>query len=527
MSKPPNFLLFVTDQHRADHLGCYGSRILSTPGIDRIAAESCVFENFHVATPLCQPNRASLMTSRMPSVHGVQMNGRELSFGELTFVDMLRESGYRTALVGKAHLQNITEIPAAWPAPGEPRHKHESNRRFPGIYGQELWTRWDRDPEFDLALPYYGFENVKLTVGHSDEQYGHWRRWLREQTNDAEQLIGPANAIPTPEFRLFDSRQAWRTRVPEDLYPTRYIADRCCDLLADYANGQKPFFMQCSFPDPHHPYTPPGRYWDLYKPEDIDLPGSFGATLHDAPPPIAALRAAATAGMARKSGHGSFSASEREVREAIALNYGNIACIDDALSRVHARLRQLGLDDNTVIMFTSDHGDLLGDRGLMLKGGLHYRSLTRVPFIWRDTRDRRKGRRSNALAQTIDIASTVLERAGLDPANGMQGRSLLSQTAGTAGPVRSNIVIEEEGQRRDFGLAHRLRIRSLVTEHYRLSIYAEEAWGELYDLVADPLELRNLWNQPSAGSIRAELTEALALSMLNLAESSPYPQFSA
>ena len=119
MPRPPNFLLFVTDQQRADHLGCSGGPLWSTPHIDRLAAEGCRFTDFHVATPICQPNRASLMTGRLPSAHGLQMNGRELSLGELTFVEQLREAGWRTALAGKAHLQNITPVPPSWPTPAQ------------------------------------------------------------------------------------------------------------------------------------------------------------------------------------------------------------------------------------------------------------------------------------------------------------------------------------------------------------------------------------------------------------------------
>ena len=107
-SSRPNFLLFITDQHRADFLGCYGHPVLRTPHIDSIAARGTAFDRFYVASPVCQPNRASLMTGRMPSVHDVRSNGIPLSMNAVTFVDLLRDAGYRTALVGKSHLQNFT-----------------------------------------------------------------------------------------------------------------------------------------------------------------------------------------------------------------------------------------------------------------------------------------------------------------------------------------------------------------------------------------------------------------------------------
>ncbi len=526
MARRPNFLLFITDQHRADHLGCYGNCELPTPHIDALAARGWRFDDFHVATPICQPNRASLMTGRLPSVHGLQMNGRELSLGEQTFVEILREAGWRTALVGKSHLQNNTTAPTAWPGPGQ-RLPHDAVRAYPGVHGQEIWKRWEDDPGFELALPYYGFGQVVLTIGHGDRQHGHWRRWLRQQTTDADKLLGPENAIPTPGLALAKLGQAWRTRVPEEWYPTRYIADQTCGVLDQVARGDTPFFIQCSFPDPHHPFTPPGRFWDLVQPEAVTLPASFHAQLVDPPPAIPWLRAQRKGNAAFRPGYGSFACSEQEAREAIALNHGSLANVDDAIGRVMAHLRALGLDDDTVVMFTSDHGDLLGDRGLMFKGGLHYPALTRVPFIWHDPRQAPLQASSSALAQTIDIAPTVLARAGLPPANGMQGRSLLPVLEGVVPRVRERLLIEEESQRSDFGMDRRLRMRTLRDRQYRLSIYDGQTWGELYDLEQDPHELCNLWNDRASLALRRDLTEQLARAMLDAADTSPYPDFSA
>ncbi len=178
-------------------------------------------------------------------------------------------------------------------------------------------------------------------------------------------------------------------------------------------------------------------------------------------------------------------------------------------------------------MFTSDHGDLLGDRGLMFKGGLHYAALTRVPFIWCDPQRPPAQRRTSALAQTIDIAATVLERAGLAPANGMQGLSLLPVLDGTHEQVRAHLLIEEESQRSDFGLDRRLRMRTLRNRQHRLTIWDGQPWGELVDLQQDPLELRNRWNEPAALALRQGLSEQLARLMLAAAVGSPYPDAAA
>lgn len=522
MARRPNFLLFVTDQHRADHLGCYGNADVRTPHIDALASAGCRFNAFHVATPICQPNRASLMTGRLPSAHGLRMNGRELSLGERSFVDTLREAGWRTVLVGKAHLQNITVVPPAWPAAGQPRLA-EARAPFPGRYGQEVWKRWEEDPAHELTLPYYGFEDVALTIGHGDDQHGHWRRWLRRQTPEADRLIGPANALPTPGLALAALGQAWRTRLPEELHPTHWIASETCARLERLAQGDAPFFLQCSFPDPHHPFTPPGRYWDTVRPDDVALPASFHARPTDPPPPLQWLRAQRQAQPGFKPGYGSFACSEQEAREAIALNHGNLACIDDNIGRVLATLQRLGLDRDTVVLFTADHGDLMGERGLLFKGGLHYGALTRVPFIWRDPAQPAAAAVSGALAQTIDIPATVLDRAGLAPTNGMQGRSLLPLMDGRATAVRDALLIEEESQRRDFGFDRRVRMRTLRTATHRCTVWHGQPFGELIDLREDPLELHNLWDAPQAAGVRRQLVEQLVQVMLEGADDSPYP----
>lgn len=185
-----------------------------------------------------------------------------------------------------------------------------------------------------------------------------------------------------------------------------------------------------------------------------------------------------------------------------------------------AELRALGAAQDTVVLFTSDHGDFLGDHQLMLKGPLHYRGLVRVPFVWSDPAGP-KGSRSKALAQTTDIAPSILERAGVEPWNGIQGRSLLPLMNSRVKTLRERLLIEEEGQRYYLGFKDRVRMRSLVTARHRLSVYDGVPWGELYDLQEDPDELVNCWGDPAAAGLRAGLMEELARAMIDQAETSP------
>ncbi len=517
----PNFLVFIADQLRADHLGCYGNKIVRTPAIDRLAAEGFAADRFHVASPICMPNRASLLTGRMPSLHGVRHNGIPLSLKATNFVELLRAAGYRTALVGKSHLQNMTGNPPFWPRDPDLRGRPEAVVRE-GNYDQEWKPNWRNDPKHDVDLPFYGFEQVYLTVDHGDDIEGHYRRWLRAQTPDADRLIGPQNAIPTPDLALFKARQAWRTRLPVALHPTSYCAAMSEQVLDEAARDQKPFFLFCSFADPHHPFTPPGKYWDMYRPSDVELPRSFRMSANRPPPHLAALLAARDEGRAQKHTPQLFACTEEEAREAIALNYGSISFIDDAVARVLARLQGLGLAEDTVVIFTSDHGDFMGDHQLLLKGPIHYRGIIRSPLLWRDPAGA-KGQRSDALCGAIDFAPTILARAGVTPFNGIQGKDMGPLIAGTTTEHHAELLVEEEGQRPQPPFEGRVRMRSLVTGRHRLSLYDGATWGELYDTESDPDEMVNLWDDPASAALRAELVRRLAQKMIALSETSPNP----
>ncbi len=531
MTGRPNFLFIITDQQRADNLGCYGSKIGKTPHIDALAAEGCLFDRFHVASPICMPNRATLMTGRMPTAHQCRGNGVPLPLNTTTIADLLRAAGYRTALVGKCHLQNmmgeatLQRREAVDPASTAPPPELAESRKAPegdGPYDQEWLTRWVEDPEHDLTLPYYGFEHVELCIKHGDEVHGHYGRWLEAQHPGSDALRGGANALPggSPV-----APYAWRTRVPEELYPTTYVEQRTIAWLEDYVAGgdSAPFFLKCSFPDPHHPFTPPGRYWDMFDPTDMPLPETFGGKESPALPHLTHLRAQRDSGK-RNLGLGfCVPIDAPECRQATALTHGMNVMIDDAVGRIVNRLTALGLAENTVVVYTSDHGEYLGEHELLTKCPIHYRGLIQVPFIWKDPQGPAKGRRSDALTGSIDFAPTVLERAGLAPYYGMQGKPLGDLMAGRTDRVRDRLLIEDENQRILLGFDGHPRARTLVTERYRLTIYDRVSWGELYDLEEDPLEMHNLWDDASALSVKCDVLDLMTHEMLELADRSPFP----
>jgi arylsulfatase A-like enzyme len=502
--------------------------VVRTPNIDRLARFGARFERFYVATPICMPNRATLMTGRMPSLHGARHNGIPLSLTATTFVDIMRAAGYETALVGKCHLQSISgnlpvvgmpELDPRRTRPPEDLREADNTLTKHGRYDQELRSTWESEPGFELTLPYYGFKHVDLAVGHGDQVVGHYGRWLRARQPDADSLRGPKNQLPGNKYI---APQAWRTAMPEGLYPTAYVAERTIKYLENYSRTDRsqPFFVQCSFPDPHHPFTPPGRYWDMYDPEAISLPPSFNSGERPIPPHLQKLYDERAQNQSNKDGQRAFAVSAREAREATALTYGMISMIDDAIGSILGWLKTLRLDESTVVIFTSDHGDYMGDHHLLLKGALHYRGLVRVPFIWNDPESESQGIVNPGLCGTLDLARTILDRAGLEGHNGMQGNSLLRATNGQE-TGHDSMLIEEHQRRGYMGLKNNFRARSLITESHRLTLYEGVDWGELYEFSDDPDELHNLWGEPGAQTLRWDLTERLARKMMELTDTSP------
>lgn len=521
--KRPNFLFIITDQHRADHLGCYGNKIVQTPHIDSIAQTGTQWERFYVANPICMPNRASIMTGRMCSVHGARHNGIPLSKNHTTFVELLRDAGYRTGLIGKSHLQSFSGLPATnryapkagLHTPSRALQDAYKDNRHSSEYDLEVSPAWDRPLAERMGDHFYGFDHVQVVTNHADEAGGDYLLWARAQHGDFDSLVGPQNALPDNRIK---APQAWRTAVPEELYSTTWVAEQSLDWLDKRAQDDAPFFLQMSFPDPHHPFTPPGRYWDMYDPSDIELPASFGkGTL----PPIEAMRRALSEGSDTRDNQSPFAVTEVEARAIIALTYGMITMVDDAIGRVLKRLRELGLDEDTVVIFTTDHGDYMGDHGLMLKLLLHYQGITRVPFIWNDPARGDQPASLGDLGSSIDISSTILARAGVQPYNGIQGRDLWNS------PAPEAVIIEEDSQRLMTGFDRLQRVRTMVTPTHRMSLREGEAWHELYDLSRDPQEICNLYDDPVHASLRAELTEVMLRRMISLQDRAPLPAYRA
>ncbi|WP_323037767.1 sulfatase [Pararhodobacter sp.] len=509
--KRPNFIVFMTDQQRADHLGCYGNPIVRTPHIDSLAATGTRFDQFYVTTPICQPNRAALMTGQMTSVNGCRQNGIPMGLDSTTYADVLRAAGYRTALVGKAHFQNVTDIPTPPRNPtGQGAELPDSvmlalrTQRAGPDYRREVRASWAKNPDQTLPLPYYGFDHVRLCIGHGDQVEGHYSGWLRDHLHGAPDPRGRANAVDGADAQP----QIWRTALPEALYPTAYIQDEATAFLEQADDA--PFLLVVSFPDPHHPFTPPGKYFDMYDPADMPLPPSFENKTRDRNDLPAEMLEAYAIGDAQPDAYWPFHPDAEHMRRMLALNYGSISMVDDAVGKIMETLTAKGLNNETVICFMSDHGDYMGDHGTVLKHGVHSEGAIRVPFIWRDPA-MPPGKTTTLQGSAIDFAPTILQRAGLKVPVGMQGGDLFDAARGNV-PV----LIEDPGMGVYRDPDARTSIRTLVHDGWRLSIFEQSSLGELYDLTADPHEVNNLWASPDSAVLgkKADMLFLLAQTQL-------------
>lgn len=507
MSERPNVVMIIADQLRADHVGFGGNAVVRTPNLDSIAARGARFDKAYVANPVCMPNRASLLTSRVPSGHGTRYNGIPLDPDANTFVRALRGQGYRTMLVGKAHFQNIGHEPefADKMTADQPSAPGLNRRREDG------WDKWEdierhRAGWVEMPEDYYGFSQVEFAIDHADYCGGHYEHWLREQGFDLR-LRGQERAkVTAPEWE-----QIYQPEMPAEVHPTAWVGTRSAEMIAEAARDGEPFFLQCSFPDPHHPFAPPGDYYSMYSPEDIELPETFYDTHETSMPRMRQLLK--RRGEQRGGEMAPFSPTEQQYREAAAKEYGAITFIDDSVGRVLAALEDNGLTENTIVIVTSDHGDMFGDHGLMLKLAMHYEGCVRVPLVIAGPGIGPGV--SGSFASSLDLGPTVLDLAGVEGYRGMQGASLRGVLADPDTSVRDAVYIEED-QMFDAARAGRpLQIRTAITDRGRISVFHGVADGELYDHVGDPQELENRWHDADYAAFKLEMLVQLVQCQLD------------
>ncbi|TFG19323.1 MAG: DUF4976 domain-containing protein, partial [Promethearchaeota archaeon] len=326
--------------------------------------------------------------------------------------------------------------------------------------------------------------------------------------------------------RLFD-KVLDESEIPEEIYPTQYITERTIDFLKRFSDGKygdKPFFLHCSFPDPHAPVCPPKKYREMYDPEKVQLPPSFNNfDLLYEHPALGTYANVLTRNHMRKT-------NEEEARKFIAYTYGAVSMIDHGIGQILAALNSFGLDKNTIVIFTSDHGDFMADHGMILKGAAHFQGVLKVPFIWKVPGVTKPGTISNSLASSIDIPTTILNLLDIKDKyrpKVMQGHNLTSILENPENKVRDHCIIEEDQDyedAKDLSNLPSLKVRTMITEDYRITVYNKKGAGDLYNLKEDPYELHNLWDDESLKELKSKLLNKMLYELIKLQERTPRRQ---
>jgi len=486
----PNILFISTDQQHHTALGIVNPKI-KTPALDRLAREGTRFERAYCPNPTCSPTRASLITGMYPSAHGCWAIGVKLPEDVPTVGDLLQGGGYESILIGKAHFQPLKSEPGS-----------ESIECQPLMRDLDFWRDFDG--------PWYGFNHVETARMHANESHAgqHYAIWMEEKglTNWRDYF---QQWPPSPDDKYngpYYLKDSLTWDLPEEFHHTHWIGERTIDNIERCLGEGKPFFLWSSFFDPHPPYVAPEPWASMYDPDDME-PGCFvDGEFDDMPPHFARTREQNPdysdydePGGQSLHGFHSHLHSDTEIRRSMIAYYGMMSLIDYEIGRILDYLDQAGIADNTLVVFTSDHGHFLGQHGLIAKGAFHYEDVLRVPMIVRYPGHVPAGEVSHALQSLIDYPQTWLAAADIDVPGIMQGVDQLEVWYGKVQSARDHVLVEN---RHNPTTVH---LRTLITDCYKLTIYRQGNDGELFDLCDDPGELHNRWADPAYSGIKSDL----------------------
>ena len=447
---------------------------------------------------ICAPSRATIFWGQYARHHGVVRSGIALSREVELLSDAFRNSGHRTHGIGKFHFQPILAA---------------AELRMP-----ELNAFWRLPEAAAWRGPYFGFETADIVIGGSvaATEGGHYAAWLRRSAPAMAAEYQRAHALAPPPA---DLDEVWKCAVPESHHYNSWIADRATGFLRSLGR-QELFFLYVLFPDPHHPFTPPAPWCDLVDPRDTPMPSIVPGELDRMPDYIRrSARGERALGESGKSyvdfllapdrpREQGFMTTTEGIGEAtqrlmIAHTYGSIAMIDAKIGAVLGTLEALDRAEDTIVVFTSDHGELLGDHGLLRKGPPPYRQLLQVPFVIAGPGVGAGVVRG--LTSHVDVKATLLDLCGV-AGDGGEGFSLARQLRGETAPAR-DIVLGEYHPR---AIPDQYN-QTLITDRWRYTVYPRRPeWGELFDHWRDPGEHYNLFYEPSAASIVGELGGRIA-----------------
>ncbi len=463
----PNVLFIITDQQPTSCVAAYGNQVLRTPNLDRLAREGALLERFYISAFPCSPSRACMYTGRYAHRHGVIVNDIPLSPQIPSIGQIFRAAGYTTAFVGKwhlgGHMYRDYRLPAEKIAKGDGgnwQYKLEWTedgfklKRVPGGYGEDR--------------PQLGFQ---YWVGG----WRHYHQWLYEEGLGRlldKHLFGNHSILPSaPEG------QHMYSKVDEDHHMSAFLALHAERFIRGQARSTRPWLCVLSFYGPHLPVAPPKPWDEMYSLDQVALPPNHRDDLKGKP-----IRQ-----MAMRRNYRSDRWTEEQFKDYVRRYWGYCSYIDHQIGRVFKALDETGQWDNTIVVFTSDHGDMVAAHGMIWKlCWCAYEELFRVPCLIRIPGTTPAGLRVRALASNIDLLPTLLEATGIRAPEGMDGRSLVPVLSGRSQRHRDVVFAHI------CGASHMCR-----DERYKFALH----WrvrdrDELYDLQEDPGELRNLALEP-------------------------------
>lgn len=485
MEKRPNILIITSDQQRKDSLGIYNPNV-HTPVLDGIASDGITMDRAYITHPTCTPSRASILTGQMASRHGAYTIGTALDENAVKFSDILYENGYDTYFIGKPHFQQLSD-PTSF----------EWNVK---ALDEAYWREYKDG--------YYGFKHLSLYNGHTNYSFTagmHYRLWLKEKGLSDEEISDRFDYISSDTFR---EHGEWN--IERQYHPTVFTAERAVDYLRKRGT-EKPFLMWVSFSDPHDPHVVPKPYASMYAPEDVDYLGYVEGE-HDCRPEwYGKLYENGLEGLEFNDKYGAPSVlsakkfgDDNYFREITAVHHGMVKLMDEEIGKIVRTLKENEEYDNTLILFTTDHGDYLGNHGYVYKGFPAFEEVYNVPMIVKMPDGRKKGGRTCALMSHIDIAPSILEAAGAGVCDEMDGISQWKLWNGDTEQIREFVEIENRPVTKGFYQ------KMLVTGRYKIVVYMDSKDGELYDLEADVNQYHNLWYEDSFGGVKKKLLQKMA-----------------
>ena len=485
MRKRPNILLITTDQQRADHIGLERLPGMPTPHLDRLGREGLHCRRGYTCCPICTPARVSLLTGTYPSRHGAYTIGVTADPEPSPSVaELLGEAGYATALFGKSHF--VARKDEARDMLGDDADGADS----------AAFRKW--------SGPYRGFQEFQGSDGHTINANvnQHYRVWLEEQGVDFAPHFPKLSA---PES--YDHHACGPWDLPAEYHTTRWIGDLTADFIERKGGETAPWFCWASFEDPHEPFVCPEPWYSAVDAGALEPFEGYREGEFDDRHPVyrdtyenQRGKWKDEAALPCLQGKGAYQGREREALRATA---GMIGFIAEQVGRMLGALEKTGQADNTLVVFTSDHGELHGHHGLWGKGVTAHEDAQRVPFlVWGPGLGPARGT-TDALVNLVDLPRTFLGLAGIAAPQGMQGADLGPLLRGERESVRDCTLVECRPVRH-------LHQHTLITDRHKLVVYNDWEGGELYDLHADPDQYRNLWAEPSSRDTREALLLRLA-----------------